>query len=238
MPRTRELPPVPENPERSPPAWVTGEERVTIAGAPGEPSLEAAVRAPAGATRAVLLCHPHPLYGGSMHSAVVLAIAKVLSEKGGDSVAHLRFNYRGVGASEGAYGHGVGETKDALAALAELRRRAPRAKATVCGYSFGTWVGLRAAASDGAIDRVMLVAPAVRVFEFIEADGLAFQGRLAVFVGDDDEFCDVEEAQDLGRRLGATVTVVPGDHYFMKSRRKVAEQIVPWIAPGVAGATA
>ena len=84
----------------------------------------------------------------------------------------------------------------------------------------------------------MLVAPAVRVFEFIEADGLAFQGRLAVFVGDDDEFCDVEEAQDLGRRLGATVTVVPGDHYFMKSRRKVAEQIVPWIAPGVAGATA
>ena len=231
MARTRELPPVPENPERSPPAWVAGEERVRVAGEPGEPSLEAAVRAPAGAKRAVLLCHPHPLYGGSMHSAVVLAIAKVLAEKRGGDVAHLRVNYRGVGESEGAYGEGVGETRDVLAALAELRRRAPGAPITVGGYSFGTWVGLRAAATARGVDRVMLVAPAVRIFDFIEEDGLEFQGRLAIFVGDDDEFCDVAEAEALGKKLGATVTVVPGDHYFMKSRRKVAEQIVPWIAP-------
>src|SRR5580658_3520147 len=99
MPRIRELPPPPANPERSPPATVAGEELVTVEGLPGQPSLEARVRAPAGAKRAVVLCHPHPLYGGTMHSAVVLALGKVLAEAG-EGVATLRFNYRGVGASE------------------------------------------------------------------------------------------------------------------------------------------
>ena len=106
MPTRRELPPPPANPEQSPPATVTGEELVTVPGLSGGPALEARVRAPAGAKRAVVLCHPHPLYGGTMHSAVVLAIAKVLAEKGGSKVAHVRFNYRGVGASEGRYGEG------------------------------------------------------------------------------------------------------------------------------------
>src|SRR5205807_340419 len=97
----KDLPPVPENPERSPAVLVAGEEPVTIPGMEDEPALEARVRVPAGAARVVVLCHPHPLYGGTMHSAVVLAIAKVLAEKGKDNVGHARFNYRGVGASGG-----------------------------------------------------------------------------------------------------------------------------------------
>jgi alpha/beta superfamily hydrolase len=232
MPRVRELPPPPENPERSPPANVAGEELVTIPGLTGEPSLEARVRAPAGAKRAVVLCHPHPLYGGTMHSAVVLAIAKLLAERGGEEVAHLRFNYRGVGTSEGRYGEGLGEIEDARAAIRALRERAPRAKVTVCGYSFGTFVGLRAAVKDGAVERVTLVAPAVRIFHFVKEDGAAFQGRLSIFVGDDDEFCDVAEAEELATDLGAKLTVFPGaDHYFLKSRRKLAEAVVPVAAP-------
>ena len=129
MPRVRELPPPPANPEQSPPATVQGEELLTVPGLEldGErgPSLEARMRAPANATRAVVLCHPHPLYGGTMHSAVPLAIAKVLAERGGDRVAHLRFNYRGVGASEGTYAEGRGEIDDARAALRTLRAAAP-----------------------------------------------------------------------------------------------------------------
>jgi uncharacterized protein len=232
MPRVRDLPPPPANPEQSPPANVEGEELVTIAGLPGEPSLETRVRAPAAATRAVVLCHPHPLYGGTMHSAVVLAIAKLLAEKGGPNVAHLRFNYRGVGASEGRYSEGIGEIADARAAIRALRARAPRAKMTVCGYSFGTFVGLRAAVLEGGIERVMLVAPAVRIFHFVKEDGGSFQGRLAIFVGDNDEFCDVAEAEELAQDLGARLTVFPGaDHYFLKSRRKLAEAVVPVAAP-------
>ena len=235
MPRVRELPPPPANPERSPPATVTGEELVTIAGLPGQPSLEARVRAPAAAKRAVVLCHPHPLYGGTMHSAVVLAIAKLLAEKG-ETVAHLRFNYRGVGASEGKYAEGLGEIQDARAAIRALSERAPGAKLTVCGYSFGTFVGLRAAVLEGDVERVTLVAPAVRVFHFVKEDGAAFQGRLSIFVGDDDEFCDVAEAEELARDLGAKLTVFAGaDHYFLKSRRKLAEAVVPVAAPETVG---
>lgn len=235
MPRIRELPPPPANPVTSPPATVDGEELITIPGLEGEPSLEARVRVPAAAKRAVVLCHPHPLYGGTMHSAVVLAIAKVLAEKGAMNVAHLRFNYRGVGTSEGRYAEGKGETEDARAAIRALRARVPNAKLTVCGYSFGTFVGLRAAVMEGNVDRVMLVAPAVRIFHFVKSDGLAFQGRLSIFVGDDDEFCDVAEAEELARDLGASLRIFEkSDHYFLKSRRKLAEAVVPVIAPETA----
>ena len=232
MPRIRELPPPPENPVRSPPAKVEGEDLITLEGLAGEPSLEARVRAPEGAERAIVLCHPHPLYGGSMHSAVILAIAKVLAEKGGDKVATLRFNYRGVGESGGSYDEGRGEMRDACAAIAEMKRRYPRAKLSVCGYSFGTWVGLRAAAQSGVVERVALVAPAVRIFRFVREDGTLFQGRLSIFVGDNDDFCDVDEAEALAQDLGATLRVFEGaDHYFLKSRRKLAEAVVPLIAP-------
>ena len=233
MPRIKELPPPPDHPELSPPATVAGEELVTLAGLPGQPSLEARVRAPEGAVRAVVLCHPHPLYGGTMHSAVVLAIAKVLAERCGERVATLRFNYRGVGTSEGTYGKGVGETEDARAAIRALKLRAPRAKMSVMGYSFGTWVGLRAAALEGGIDRVALVAPAVRIFDFVKDDASTFQGKIAVFLGDNDDFCDVAEAQELARELGASLQIFEGaDHFFLKSRRKLAEAVLPFLGQG------
>jgi alpha/beta superfamily hydrolase len=170
-----------------------------------------------------------------MHSAVVVALAKVLAEQGG-TVATLRFNYRGVGASGGAYGEGRGETLDARAALRFLRRRFPAATVSVGGYSFGTWVGLRAAAIEGGVDRVALVAPAVRVFEFVKEDAATLQasggGRLAIYVGDNDEFCDVAEADALAASLGATIQVFPGnDHYFLAGRRKLAEAVAPFLSP-------
>jgi alpha/beta superfamily hydrolase len=227
VPRTKDLPPPPERPLRSPPVLLTGEATTRIAGLPGEPEIEARVRGEVDSARAVLLCHPHPLYGGTMHSAVVVALAKVLAERG---AATLRFNYRGVGASDGAYGEGVGETKDAQVALRSLRARFPRAKVAVAGYSFGTWVGLRAAALEGVVDRVALIAPAVRIFDFVREDAAAFQGRLAIYLGDADEFCDVSEAEALARGLGASLQVFPeNDHYFLAGRRKLAEAVVPFL---------
>jgi uncharacterized protein len=240
------LPPPPAHPVVSPPVLVPGEELVTVPGLPGEPSLEARVRVSARAERAVVLCHPHPLYGGTMHSAVVVAIAKVLAEKGGERVATLRFNYRGVGASAGSYGDGVGETMDSRAALRELASRAPRAKLTLCGYSFGTWVGLRAAADEGTVERVALVAPAVRAFTFVRADAARYSaqegdgggakgGRIAIYVGDRDEFCDADEARELAKELGASLQVFPGaDHAFLSSRRKLADAVFPFLVPELA----
>jgi alpha/beta superfamily hydrolase len=235
MPRVKELPPVPEKPAVSPPAWVPGEEKIVVPGLDGQPSLEGALRVPQNPERAVLLSHPHPLYGGTMHSAVVLAVAKVLHEQRGPETASLRFNYRGVGTSEGSYGAGKGETEDVRAALRLLRERVPGRPITVCGYSFGTWVALRAASIEharGDIDRIVLIAPAVRVFQFVKEDAANVSAPIAIFVGDDDEFCDVAEAEELARTIGATLEVLPNsDHYFIRSRRKLAELVVPALFP-------
>lgn len=230
MPKVRELPPPPENPERSPPVVIPGEMAVELDGFPGEPSLEALVRISPSASRVVVLCHPHPVYGGSMHSAVPLAIAKVIAEKHGDNVGTVRFNYRGVGKSEGSFDHGRGETFDARAAIRFAKAAAPNAAMALCGYSFGTWVGLRAAAMERGIDRVALVAPAVRIFEFVKEDADSLRAAITVYIGDNDEFCDVDEAEALAKSIGAPCEVFPGsDHYFLKSRRKLAEAVVPFL---------
>jgi alpha/beta superfamily hydrolase len=215
----------------SPPVLLPGEAEVMIDGLKGGPSIDARVRGSADATRAVLLCHPHPLYGGTMHSAVVIAIGKVLAEAG-EGIATVRFNYRGVGKSGGAYADGIGETKDAQAALRFMAHRFPKATLVVCGYSFGTWVGLRAAALEGTVERVALVAPAVRIFTFVREDAATFQGRIAIYLGDRDEFCDVAEAEGLAKELGAKLTVFPGnDHFFLAGRRKLADVVVPFLDP-------
>jgi alpha/beta superfamily hydrolase len=211
---------------------VQGEAPVTIPGIDGGPSLEGMLRAPPGALRAVVLCHPHPLYGGTMHSAVVLAIAKMLASAMPAESASLRFNFRGVGASGGVYEGGRGEPDDARAAIRYLRERCPGSKTSVCGYSFGSWVGLRAAALEGGVERVALVAPAVRIFDFVTSDAQAFSGRLAIFAGTEDEFCAPDEAAELARSLGASLHMFEGaDHFFLKSRRKLAEAVLPAIAP-------
>jgi alpha/beta superfamily hydrolase len=230
--RVDRLPPPPAVPTRSPQVVVAGEVEVRVQGIAGGPSLEARLHAPPGAVRAVVICHPHPLYGGSMHSPVPLAIAKELSDEASGRVAWERFNFRGVGASDGSYDDGRGEVDDTRAVIEHLRRAAPGAPVSVCGHSFGAWVGLRAAAAVGtAVDRVLLVAPSTRIFAF--GDGpIPFAGHKTIFIGSEDPFCDVDEARALAGQLGAELRVFDGfDHHFMKSRRAMAEAALPVVAP-------
>jgi hypothetical protein len=226
--RVERLPPPPTHPVRSPPVAVRGESEVLVAG-----RLDARVHVPASPRRLVVLCHPHPLYGGSMNSPVPLAIAKTLADVASDAVAWARFDFRGVGRSTGTYDDGRGEVDDARAVIDHLRGLAPGVPLSVCGHSFGSWVGLRAAAADGAVDRVLLVAPSTRFFGSWD-DALAYAGPKTIFLGDHDEFCDVEEGRALAARLGAELRVFEGyDHHFMKSRRAMAEAAVPVVAPEV-----
>lgn len=136
---------------------------LTLAGPAGV--LEALMQEHEGqrAELAALVCHPHPLYGGTLHNKVVHRIASTLHALG---ATVLRFNFRGVGKSEGRYDNGEGELDDARAALAELRRRAPGARCWVAGFSFGSWVAARLAASDAAVERLILVAPPVSTQDF------------------------------------------------------------------------
>ena len=109
--------------------------------------LEALLWAPANSTppMAAVVCHPHPLYGGTMHNKVVYHAAKTLHRYG---LVVLRFNFRGVGLSEGAYDEGRGETGDVRAALDYLAAEFPRTPLLATGFSFGAAVGLRAGCQD------------------------------------------------------------------------------------------
>jgi alpha/beta superfamily hydrolase len=103
---------------------------------------------------AALVCHPHPQYGGTMHNKVVYRIARGLRAAG---AVVLRFNYRGVNLSEGAYANGEGELEDARSALAYLRDRYPDLPFTLAGFSFGSRIVLRLGCGEVGVCRVIAV---------------------------------------------------------------------------------
>ena len=92
-----------------------------------------------------LVCHPHPQFGGTLHNKVVFRAAKAATHAG---FAALRFNFRGVGKSEGEYADGIGEQDDVRAALDYLAKRFPNSAVWLMGFSFGAWVGLAVGAQD------------------------------------------------------------------------------------------
>ena len=129
----------------------------SIAGPVGR--LESVVEEPVVATPslAAVLCHPHPLFGGTMHNKVVHTLARTLRAEG---AATLRFNFRGVGTSEGTHDGGAGELEDALAAIAWARLRWPDLPLVLGGFSFGGAVAIEAAGVAGPA-WLITVAPAV-----------------------------------------------------------------------------
>ena len=113
-------------------------------------------------TPIAVISHPHPLYGGSMTNKVVTTLHKSFSELGAITV---RFNFRGVGKSQGEYDHGVGEAKDLQAMVDQLRQWRPEAPLWLAGFSFGSYVTTRAQTEVNA-DKVLLVAPPVNMYDF------------------------------------------------------------------------
>lgn len=128
----------------------------------GDISLEAVWHFPEGldSLPAVIVCHPHPLYGGNMSNNVVFAICQALAQQ---SIAALRFNFRGVGKSGGAFGEGVGEQEDVRAALDFVLARPgiDQERIGLAGYSFGGSVALPVAVEDERVKRLALVSPAL-----------------------------------------------------------------------------
>ena len=104
--------------------------------------------------KAVVICHPHPQYGGSMHNKVVYRMAKAARSKG---AAVLRFNFRGVGSSSGIYDGGVGEQDDLRAAILYMRDRWPGVSLVVAGFSFGARMAFRVCCRDSRVSRMILV---------------------------------------------------------------------------------
>ena len=186
-------------------------EQVTIPGPAG--SLEAAAEEASGAPRSsyAVLCHPHPLHGGTMENKVVTTLGKALRTGG---VATLRFNFRGVGRSMGAFDGGRGETDDARAVVAYGALRWPGRRLMLAGFSFGAFVALRLAQVEPA-DLLITVAPPVDRFDFA---GLAApRCPWLVVQGDADDIVDPRHVLEWVRGFTPAphLVVVPGvGHFF------------------------
>ena len=112
--------------------------------------------------KGVVITHPHPLYGGDMHNNVVAVITRVFRKKG---YTTLRFNFRGVGSSQGSYGDGVGEQEDVLAAVSYLAKIGIK-QIDLGGYSFGAWVNALAVKKDMQIENMVMISPPVAFIDF------------------------------------------------------------------------
>ena len=145
----------------SPPPTPSPSGRLAIPVAHGQ--LEAILKAPPTPVAAAVICHPHPLGGGTMNNNVVYRAAKALGDGG---VATLRFNFRGVGASTGRHDGGAGEEDDALAALDLLAQLHPGLPLWMAGFSFGARVGLTVGASDPRVEKLLGIGLALSMFDY------------------------------------------------------------------------
>jgi uncharacterized protein len=163
--------------------------------------------------RYAVVCHPHPLYGGTMDNKVVYTLARALQSVG---IATLRFNFRGVGKSAGAYDHGRGETSDAAAVADYGASRWPGRELVLAGFSFGAYVAL-SLASQRRTAQLVTVAPPVGRFEF-DFSPLGRPGCPWLLVqGEADELVDPRMVLDWAQSLEIKpdVRVVPGaGHLF------------------------
>ncbi|HLW25033.1 MAG TPA: hypothetical protein VKT22_11805 [Steroidobacteraceae bacterium] len=195
--------------------------RVTLAGPVG--GLEAVIEEPQpDPQRFAVICHPHPLFGGTMDNKVVWTIARALEELG---VGTLRFNFRGVGASAGSYEEGIGETEDAAAALAYGAEHWPRARPIIAGFSFGAYVAIRLALRSPP-SHLITIAPPVGRFPIAELEVPACPWLIVQ--GDADDVVDPRAVLEWARGLvpEPQLVVLPGvGHFFHGALARLREAL-------------
>lgn len=194
----------------------SNEERLSIRGAAGD--LEVVVNDPGEKRRAVaFIAHPHPLYGGSLDNKVVQTLAKCFFGQGAVAV---RMNFRGVGASEGVYDEGRGETEDWLTVAAAVRDRYGELPIALAGFSFGAFVINRVAESL-AYQRLVLVGAAVNRFPLTHVRA----GTLVVH-GEEDDVVPLKDVFDWARPQSLPVVVIPGTGHFFHGKLVELARIV------------
>lgn len=174
----------------------------------------------------VILCHPHPLHGGEMHHPVITSGVEASFEAG---LSSLRFNFRGVGESQGSYADGIGEKEDVRAAIKCLDTTfGDRVHSMIVfGYSFGAWTGLPVAVEDDRVTGMVAFAPPLEMYDFSFLKGCP--KRKMVVVGSEDQFCplhllekwfeDLDEPKSLAVIQGA-------DHFFFSHHRSLIPPLV------------
>ncbi|HEX9461599.1 MAG TPA: alpha/beta hydrolase [Alphaproteobacteria bacterium] len=168
----------------------------------------------------VLLLHPHPQHGGTMHNKVIYALNQVFTRQG---FSTLRFNFRGVGRSQGGFGRGEGELTDAASALDWLQAyNANAGQCWIAGFSFGAWIGMQLLMRRPEIDRFISVAPPANIYDFgflapCPSSGLILQG-------DKDETVPEESVKKLSEKLSKQrdieidYRIIKGANHFFTDR--------------------
>lgn len=194
-------------------AQIPGAEFLMIDGPAGP--LEAVIEDPGGEGGAyALVCHPHPLFGGTMDNKVVTTVARALRA---GALPTVRFNFRGVGASLGTYADGLGETEDAMAVADWGRRRWPGRPLVLAGFSFGAYVAMRAA-QRLAVERMILIAPPIGRFDFSTLAGP--DCPWVVVQGDADEVVDPRAVESWAKTVkpAPILRLIPGVGHFFHGR--------------------
>lgn len=199
----------------------------------GELQLEGQWHMPEGEGRfpAVVVCHPHPLFGGGMTSNVVIRICQYLEERG---IAAFRFNFRGVGRSQGYHDNGKGERLDVSAALdfVSADDRIDPDRLGLAGYSFGAGVALYVALKDERVRALALISPWLKPEEMTLVERWRHP-RLLIW-GDEDEYAPSVDAGT--GKLKADHVIVPGaDHLWVGSEDIMAKAVATLFVTAFAG---
>ena len=174
---------------------------------------------------AVVFAHPHPSFGGTMHTRAVFHGAKGLVRAG---CAVLRFNFRGVGSSAGAFDNGRGEVDDFRAALNEMHDRYPDAPLWAAGFSFGSWIALETGATDPRVSALIAVAPPVTREGYDFSNTLESTKPKFFVQGELDELCPVKDLRAFYARCQEPKEMVVVDgasHLFDGQGREVGDAL-------------
>ena len=190
--------------------------------------LEAILKEPTGERRGIgLVCHPHPLGGGTMHNKVVFRAAAGLIDAG---LTTLRFNFRGVGASTGEHNEIEGGVEDVRDALDYMTGEYPDEDITLAGFSFGSRTGMQVGVSDERVKRLISIGTPVEKYR--DYDFLATVKKPILFVhGDQDEFCSVESLRSLTDRIPHAEVVIFENcgHFFDEHLNELRDTIRIWV---------
>ncbi|HJQ69894.1 MAG TPA: alpha/beta fold hydrolase [Blastocatellia bacterium] len=190
--------------------------------------IEAILKEPAGpVTRAAIVCHPHPLFGGTMHNKVVFRIAKAFEQSG---FAALRFNFRGTGRSQGLHDEGRGEQDDLRAAISFIEEKYPGVELWLAGFSFGSAVMLRVACEQGGVRALAAAGVPISKYDFGHIIECA---KPKLFVqGELDEFGPAREIERLFAKLAEPkrLKIIRGaDHFFEGRLEELSEAVKEFI---------
>jgi alpha/beta superfamily hydrolase len=173
----------------------------------------------------LVLCHPHPQYGGEMRNRVLATALRAAHEEG---FSTLRFNFRGVGESGGSYSEGAGEKEDVRAAIGYLDSKLNHSDGpiVVLGYSFGAWVGLPIADEDERVQGIVAVSPPLDMFDFDYFKSC--KKKKLVIAGDKDIFCSSALLKEWYEQLEEpkSLSIIQGaDHFYSLHANLIAPPV-------------